>query len=179
MFDKEGKFNIQNKIPHITYDLGEIIVQTKYTAISYADFFNKFTDYEKITKNIANFDQYLIKKPDKAIRLSMVMMDNQSMDMIMNIANGGMYNHHSHTMVSKINHIEWEDNNPLINKTSTIKNLKWQIIDAESNLENMDIQWTFKKGDLIKVRIINDFSFCALNATSPSHSQAKIFSIIL
>ena len=30
------------------------------------------------------------------------------------------------------------------------------MIDTATNKENMDMNWTFKKGDVVKIRIIND-----------------------
>ncbi|BCX15743.1 MAG: oxidoreductase [Candidatus Parcubacteria bacterium] len=160
LFDKEGKFKIQNKTPNKSYDLGEIIVESSFTDISYANFFNKFTDYEKTTKDIVNLKQYLAKKPDKEIWLAMnmgMMMNNESMGMMMTMMNNNMnHNNHNNSMMQAADNIEWEDRNPSMNKISNIKNIQWKIIDKENGLENMDIQWKFKKGDLVKIRIFND-----------------------
>mgnify|MGYP001616425936 FL=1 len=42
-------------------------------------------------------------------------------------------------------------------KGYTLKDsLKWKIIDTATNKENMDLNWQFKKGDVVKIKIFND-----------------------
>lgn len=43
-----------------------------------------------------------------------------------------------------------------MNTYSTSDNVKWILRDEATGKENMDIDWKFKQGDLVKVRIIND-----------------------
>jgi len=52
--------------------------------------------------------------------------------------------------------IEWEDNMAMMNTMSTSENVEWQIIDQDTGEKNMDIDWSFKKGDMVKIRIYND-----------------------
>lgn len=52
--------------------------------------------------------------------------------------------------------IEWEDEMAMMNQMSNDKNLQWQIIDDKTGKANMDIDWSFNQGDLVKVRIFND-----------------------
>ena len=52
--------------------------------------------------------------------------------------------------------IEWEDDMTEINAASTIETVKWKMIDKETAKANTDIDWNFKVGDLVKIRIIND-----------------------
>ncbi len=52
--------------------------------------------------------------------------------------------------------IEWEDHMPNINKLSDDENIEWQLVDEETGQKNMTINWSFKQGDLVKVRIFND-----------------------
>ena len=52
--------------------------------------------------------------------------------------------------------IEWEDEMAMMNAMSTDENITWQLVDEETGAINEDIDWSFKKGDLIKVRIEND-----------------------
>ena len=44
---------------------------------------------------------------------------------------------------------------PMMNKESTSLNYEWKIIDEDTKKENMDINWQFKKGDIVKIRIEN------------------------
>ena len=52
--------------------------------------------------------------------------------------------------------IEWEDEMAAMNAASTDKNVVWKLIEDSTKRENMDIKWTFKKGDFVKVRLFND-----------------------
>ncbi len=52
--------------------------------------------------------------------------------------------------------IEWEDTMAMMNQMSNKSNTEWKLIDEETGNENMDIHWEFKKGDVVKLRIIND-----------------------
>jgi len=52
--------------------------------------------------------------------------------------------------------IEWEDEMAMMNQMSTDETIEWVIEDIDTGLENGDIDWSFKTGDLVKVRIYND-----------------------
>lgn len=52
--------------------------------------------------------------------------------------------------------IEWEDEMAMMNQMSNDQNLEWQIIDDATGKTNMDIDWSFNKGDLVKISIFND-----------------------
>ena len=52
--------------------------------------------------------------------------------------------------------IEWEDDMAMMNQMSTDENIEWVIEDTDSGKKNDKIEWSFKTGDLVKVRIYND-----------------------
>lgn len=52
--------------------------------------------------------------------------------------------------------IEWEDDMAMMNGMSTDENIEWVIEDEETGKRNGEIDWSFKQGDLVKVRIYND-----------------------
>lgn len=52
--------------------------------------------------------------------------------------------------------IEWEDDMAMMNDMSTDKNIEWVIEDTDTGKKNDQIDWSFKQGDLVKVRIYND-----------------------
>lgn len=51
--------------------------------------------------------------------------------------------------------IEWEDSMVQMNRMHTSEQVTWKIIDEATKKENMDINWDFQKGDVVKVRIKN------------------------
>ena len=111
--------------------------------------------HNQIVESINSLRQYFDKAPDKQIKLSLQiggnmtkrmgghMMPNGQMmgGMGMNVPAGG---------------IEWEDDMAMMNQISDIESIKWKIIDQATNRENLDINWSFKRGEPIKIRIFND-----------------------
>jgi len=51
--------------------------------------------------------------------------------------------------------VEWNDAMPMMNYLSTSRNLGWILRDVATGAENRDIHWTFRVGDLVKIRIHN------------------------
>jgi FtsP/CotA-like multicopper oxidase with cupredoxin domain len=51
--------------------------------------------------------------------------------------------------------IEWEDEMPTMNSNSGRHNVWWDLVDKDTRLKNMDIDWTFQKGETVKIRIEN------------------------
>lgn len=52
--------------------------------------------------------------------------------------------------------IEWEDNMAMMNQMGTDENIKWIIEDTDTKKKNEEINWSFRQGDLVKIRIYND-----------------------
>jgi FtsP/CotA-like multicopper oxidase with cupredoxin domain len=60
---------------------------------------------------------------------------------------------HSHDMADGI---EWEDLMPEINRASDPSNMIWKLVDRDTGKENEQIEWAFRVGDQVKVRLVND-----------------------
>ena len=53
--------------------------------------------------------------------------------------------------------MEWNDTMPMMNWLSTGKQVTLDPArDRNTGAENMDNQWTFQVGDVVKIRIFND-----------------------
>jgi suppressor of ftsI len=52
--------------------------------------------------------------------------------------------------------IEWEDDMAMMNNMSTDETIEWFIEDTDAGTRNVDIDWAFNQGDMVKVRIFND-----------------------
>ena len=59
-------------------------------------------------------------------------------------------------MVASGDPIEWEENNMAMNTMSNPEMMKWVIEDEDTGKKNMDIDWNFKVGDKVKIKITND-----------------------
>jgi FtsP/CotA-like multicopper oxidase with cupredoxin domain len=52
--------------------------------------------------------------------------------------------------------IEWEDDMVEVNRLTTPANMRWKLVDQESGAENAQIDWTFRVGDQVKLRLVNE-----------------------
>ncbi len=54
--------------------------------------------------------------------------------------------------------IEWEDDMVEVNRLTTPANMRWKLIDRETNAENAAIDWRFRVGDQVKIRLLNEMA---------------------
>ena len=52
--------------------------------------------------------------------------------------------------------VEWNDGMSMMNWLATGKEVSWVLRDPDSGKENMAIDWRFREGDVVKLRIVND-----------------------
>jgi FtsP/CotA-like multicopper oxidase with cupredoxin domain len=52
--------------------------------------------------------------------------------------------------------IEWEDDMVEVNRMTTAANMRWKLIDRETGAENAAIDWRFRVGDQVKIRLVNE-----------------------
>src|SRR6266536_4540190 len=54
--------------------------------------------------------------------------------------------------------IEWEDDMVEVNRMTTPANMRWKLIDRETGAENAAIDWRFRVGDQVKIRLLNEMA---------------------
>jgi FtsP/CotA-like multicopper oxidase with cupredoxin domain/cation diffusion facilitator CzcD-associated flavoprotein CzcO len=54
--------------------------------------------------------------------------------------------------------IEWEDDMIAVNKLTTPANMRWKLIDRFTGAENAAIDWRFRVGDQVKIRLLNEMA---------------------
>jgi suppressor of ftsI len=52
--------------------------------------------------------------------------------------------------------VEWTGTMPMMNWASTGDQVRWVLRDPDTGKENMDIDWTFRRGEVIKLRLANE-----------------------
>ena len=52
--------------------------------------------------------------------------------------------------------IEWEDDMVEVNRKTTPANTRWKLVDRDTGAENAQIDWTFRVGDQVKLRLVNE-----------------------
>ena len=68
---------------------------------------------------------------------------------------GHHHGEHEHTQ-DAAQGIEWEDDMVEVNRTTTPSNMRWKLVDRDTGAENAQIDWTFKVGDQVKLRLVNE-----------------------
>jgi FtsP/CotA-like multicopper oxidase with cupredoxin domain len=54
--------------------------------------------------------------------------------------------------------IEWEDDMVDVNRLTTPANMHWKLVDRETGAENAAIDWRFRVGDRVKIRLLNEMA---------------------
>jgi len=65
--------------------------------------------------------------------------------------------------------IEWEDDMVEVNRTTTPTNMRWKLVDRTTTAENHAIDWQFRVGDQVKIRLVNE-----MDSDHPMHHPFHI-----
>jgi FtsP/CotA-like multicopper oxidase with cupredoxin domain len=67
------------------------------------------------------------------------------------------HGHHAHGDAREAAQgIEWEDDMVEVNRMTTPANMRWKLVDQETGAENARIDWRFRVGDRVKIRLVNE-----------------------
>ncbi len=76
---------------------------------------------------------------------------------------------HSHESHDDAGGIEWEDDMVEVNRITTPANMHWSFIDRETGAANHAINWRFRVGDQVKLRLVNE-----MDSDHPMHHPFHI-----
>jgi len=65
---------------------------------------------------------------------------------------------HGHGSADHTDGIEWEDDMVEVNRLTTPANMRWKLIDRQTDAENAAIDWRFRVGDQVKIRLLNEMA---------------------
>jgi FtsP/CotA-like multicopper oxidase with cupredoxin domain len=65
--------------------------------------------------------------------------------------------------------IEWEDDMVEVNRMTTPANTRWKLIDRATGAEGQAIDWRFRVGDQVKIRLVNE-----MDSDHPMHHPFHI-----
>ena len=78
-------------------------------------------------------------------------------------ADGGHEHHGDHHQHGGPEHahdtaqgIEWEDDMVEVNRMTTPANMRWKLVDRDTGAVNAQIDWTFRVGDRVRLRLVNE-----------------------
>ena len=96
-------------------------------------------------------------EPGKCPKCGMKLMPAESVAQMTDGAGENGHGEHEHGHGDAMAEgVEWEDLMPEVNRMTTPANMRWKLIDRDTGQENADIDWTFKEGDQVKIRLINE-----------------------
>jgi FtsP/CotA-like multicopper oxidase with cupredoxin domain len=76
---------------------------------------------------------------------------------------------HGHEQHDEAGGIEWEDDMVDVNRITTPANMHWSFIDRETGAANHAIDWRFRVGDQVKLRLVNE-----MDSDHPMHHPFHI-----
>lgn len=170
-FDKAGTVYISNTIQAINHFRGEFYphVDTLVT-VNVADqdidadlteSFETLREHADVQQDIANYERYFDKDVDHELELTL---------RVKGLHTSIMQSMEIDTLY--VPPIEWNDAMPMMNWLSTGEQVTWMLKDADTGKENMDIDWNFEVGDVVKLRLFNEpRSFHPMNHPFHVHGQ--------
>lgn len=170
-FPQEGAYLLQNQTPDKTYTLGMITVTSGQSNEEVVARFMNEATHPEVTASMAKYAAQTGKAPDKRINIQLK-MDAKLM---------GMMSSDSPSPTESIDStstsgIEWEDAMPAMNAGSTTKNLTWSLNDLDSKDGKVD--WTFNKGDIVKIQIANKSNMHPMQHPVHIHGQRFLVTAI-
>jgi FtsP/CotA-like multicopper oxidase with cupredoxin domain len=76
--------------------------------------------------------------------------------------------HHHHGGAAS-DGVEWEDDMVAVNRLTTPENTRWLLVDRDTGAANHAIEWQFRTGDRVKIRLVNE-----MDSDHPMHHPFHI-----
>jgi FtsP/CotA-like multicopper oxidase with cupredoxin domain len=154
-FDTPGRYALVNAIQAINHYQGEFAPEVDTLGFVTVDappatpsFAKQFTTLRTNAAVVADVDRYrkeFERAPDKTLRLTVAV---QSLPLatvqFMNVD------------TAYYAPVEWVDGMPDMNWLSTASQVRWIVRDEATGKENEAIDWTVKRGSVVKLRLFND-----------------------
>jgi suppressor of ftsI len=154
-FDKPGRYALVNAVQAINHYQGEFAPEVDTLGVVTVDaapatpsYAAQFATLRTNTAVVADVDRYrkeFERAPDKTLRLTVAV---QSLPLatvqFMNVD------------TAYYAPVEWVDGMPDMNWLSTASQVRWIIRDDATGKENESIDWTVKRGSVVKLRLVND-----------------------
>jgi suppressor of ftsI len=170
-FDEPGELAIANTIqainhfrgvfyPHVD-TLSTVTVMEERAEASVSEAFDTLREHDAVRTEIDDFRQWFGRAPDHELEATV---------RVRNLHNSIMLSMEADTLYYPP--IEWNDGMPMMNWLSTGEQVTWILKDRATGAENMDIDWRFRVGDVVKIRIFNSpDSFHPMNHPIHVHGQ--------
>ena len=154
-FPDAGSYAMENRIQAIDHrsgsffsvvdTLGRVTVSRNVVAPDLATAFETLRSDSYVISDVDRFRELFDKEPDEELILT---METEDLPFVV-----GRFMQFDSTYFAPV---EWAGTMPMMNWASTPDQVRWILRDARTGLENMDIAWDFKVGDVVKIRLSNE-----------------------
>jgi FtsP/CotA-like multicopper oxidase with cupredoxin domain len=154
-FDRAGETPLVNRVRGLDHlygrffqeadTLGVVRVGSRAATPSLATSFGSLRTDTAATADIARYRQYMTRAADKSLVLTME-------------ATGLPFFTRQIMQLDSIffTPVEWSGTMPGMNWAATGDQVRWILRDPATGKENMDIDWSFQRGEVVKVRLVNE-----------------------
>ena len=154
-FDTPGEFALMNRVRGLDHlfgrffpeldTLGTVRVEAGAVARNLATSFGTLRADTAVRADVARYRRYMNRPVDRALVLTLEtgnlpFFTRQIMQL------DSIY----------FTPIEWSGTMPGMNWAATGDQVRWILRDPATGKENMDIDWTFRRGEVVKVRLVNE-----------------------
>ena len=155
LFDESGAYALTNHVQGINHRLGlfleeaarlgTVAVSGVRTAEDHTHAFETVRTNSDVIEDIDRYRSEFDRPPDHELTLTLE-VDSLPMAVEQSMSFDWIY----------FNPVEWTGTMPVMNWATTGAEVGWTLRDAASGMENMDIAWRFRSGDVVKIRLHND-----------------------
>ena len=155
MFDEPGEVVLTNRIQAIDHYLGEYVphvdtlgvvsVSAEPAAESHREAWETLRENAEVIAEMDRFRPYLERGPDHELELT-VRIGSLPLPILQMMATDTFY----------YPPVEWNDVMPMMNYLSSGHDVTWVLRDMATGKENMEIDWRYTVGDVVKIRVFNN-----------------------
>lgn len=154
-FDSAGRYAMTNQVQAINHVTGEfypeldtlglIAVSPTRAARDYGTAFRTLRKNTAVTRDIDRYRPFFGRPVDHELDLT-VNIQGLPIPLVAFMTTDTMY----------FPPVEWNDGMPDMNWVATGRETRWIMRDRTTGKENADIDWHFKRGAVVKIRLFND-----------------------
>jgi FtsP/CotA-like multicopper oxidase with cupredoxin domain len=167
IFERPGQLTLEHRTPERAYSLATIDVGAEAATPSLTEEFEVLRHNAEWVAERERLAPYFDAPPDKTLVLAAEM----DMGEHEHAGHGEQHHHshHGHQHGTAAGGIEWEDEMVDVNRMTTPANMRWKLVDRETGAVNHEIDWQFRVGDKVKIRLVNE-----LDSDHPMHHPIHI-----
>jgi len=155
LFERPGVYELTNHVQGINHRqgvflpektaMGRIVVSSEAVAEDHGRAFETLRENADVVADIDRYRDRFDDPVDRELVLSLEVTD-LPLPMEQSMLYDWVY----------FNPVEWTGTMPVMNWATSGREVRWILRDPTTSSENMDIDWQFRVGEVVKIRVYND-----------------------